>query len=275
MVLKRLRVLGALAILPAVAQVSNTSPKAALLNAFRLQHGPMRLLVQHDDGSVDSTNWSGYAVTGAGFTSARGSWKEPSIKCNKTNDTELAAFWVGLDGYNDSTVEQTGTLAGCTNGVVSHVAWYELYPKEAIIEIPGLTVNAGNEISTTVTYSATTKKFTLTITNVTTGKHFSTSGTQSGTKRASAEWIAEAPCCVGSNVYPLPDFGTALFGKNSTGIANTNYASDSSHSGAFNTFPGASVFAITMVNASTSAPEAVPSAPSSDGSSFSVQWVSP
>jgi hypothetical protein len=235
----------------------------------------MRLLVQHDDGSVDSTNWSGYAVTGAGFTSARGSWKEPSIKCNKTNDTELAAFWVGLDGYNDSTVEQTGTLAGCTNGVVSHVAWYEFYPKEAIIEIPGLTVNAGNEISTAVTYSATTKKFTLTITNVTTGKHFSTSGTQSGTKRASAEWIAEAPCCVGSNVYPLPDFGTALFGKNSTGIANTNYASDSSHSGAFNTFPGASVFAITMVNASTSAPEAVPSAPSSDGSSFSVQWVSP
>src|ERR1017187_341072 len=108
MVLKRLRVLGALAILPAVAQVSNTSPKAVLLNAFRLQHGPMRLLVQHDDGSVDSTNWSGYAVTGAGFTSARGSWKEPSIKCNKTNDTELAAFWVGLDGYRSE--EHTSEL---------------------------------------------------------------------------------------------------------------------------------------------------------------------
>src|ERR1039457_1186178 len=228
MVLKRLRVLGALAILPAVAQVSNTSPKAVLLNAFRLQHGPMRLLVQHDDGSVDSTNWSGYAVTGAGFTSSRGSWKEPSIKCNKTNDTELAAFWVGLDGYNDSTVEQTGTLAGCTNGVVSHVAWYEFYPKEAIIEIPGLTVNAGNEISTAVTYSATTKKFTLTITNVTTGKHFSTTGTQSGTQRASAEWIAEAPSS-GTFLYPLPNFGTALFGKDSTGVANTNYAKDGAH----------------------------------------------
>src|ERR1019366_2443045 len=36
MVLKRLRVLGALAILPAVAQVSNTSPKAALLT--RISH---------------------------------------------------------------------------------------------------------------------------------------------------------------------------------------------------------------------------------------------
>src|ERR1022692_1962666 len=98
MVLKRLRVLGALAILPAVAQVSNTSPKAVLLNAFRLEHGPMRLLVQHDDGSVDSTNWSGYAVTGSNFTTAKGSWIEPAITCNKKTDTELAAFRVGMMG---------------------------------------------------------------------------------------------------------------------------------------------------------------------------------
>jgi hypothetical protein len=235
----------------------------------------MRLLVQHDDGSIESTNWSGYAVTGSNFTSAKGSWIEPAITCNKKTDTELGAFWVGLDGYNDNTVEQTGTLAGCVNGAVSHVAWYEFYPKESIIEIPSLTVSAGDKISTAVTYSAKTAKFILTITNETTGKHFSTLGTQSGTTRASAEWIAEAPCCVGSNVYPLPNFGTALFGKDSTGIARTNFAKDGAHSGAFNTFPSADVVAITMVNASTSAPEAVPSAPSSDGSSFSVQWVSP
>ena len=275
MVLKRLTVFGALAILPAVSQVSNTSPKAALLDAFRLRHGPMRLLIQHDDGSVETANWSGYAVTGSNFTSAKGSWVEPAITCNNNTDSELAAFWVGLDGFGNNTVEQTGTLAGCVHGAVSHVAWYEFYPKESIIEIPSLTVSVGDKISTAVKYSATTRKFTLTITNETTGKHYSTSGTQPGTNRASAEWIAEAPCCVGSNFYPIPDFGTALFGKDSTGIARTNYARDGSHSGAFNTFPGASVVAITMANAGTSAIEAAPSAPSSDGSSFSVQWVSP
>lgn len=274
MVFKRLGVLSALAILPAVAQVSDTSPKAALLDAFRLQHGPIRIVEKLADGTVKSTNWSGYAVTGSGFTAARGSWIEPAITCNNKTDTELAAFWVGIDGFGDRTVEQTGTLAGCVNGAVSHIAWYEFYPKEAIIEIPSLTVRAGDKISTVVKYSATNADFTLTITNVTTGQHFSTTGTQPA-RRKSAEWIAEAPCCVGSNVYPLPDFGTALFGEDSTGIASTNFARDSSHFGAFNTFPSANVYAITMVNASTSANEAVPSAPSSDGSSFSVQWVSP
>ena len=273
MILKRLAVFSALAILPAVAQVSDTSAKAALLKAFQLQHAPMRFVVQHEDGSVESTNWSGYAVTGTSFTSAEGSWIEPNITCNSSSDTELAAFWVGLDGYNDNTVEQTGTLAGCVNGSIEHIAWYEFYPKEAIVEIPSVTVNPGDKISTSVKYSL--KKFTLTITNETTGKKYTTRGTQSGTQRASAEWIAEAPCCVGNNVYPLPNFGTALFGTDNTGITGTNYAKDKSHSGAFNTFPSADVFAITMVNDPTLATEASPSAPSSDGTSFSVQWVSP
>jgi hypothetical protein len=235
-----------------------------LLNAFRMRHGPIRIVEKLVDGAVTSTNWSGYVVTGSQFTVATGPWIQPAIRCNRATDTELAAFWVGIDGYTDDTVEQTGTLAGCVDGQVQYAAWYEFYPKEDIIEIPSITVSPGDS------------KFTLTITDETTGKHFSTTGTQPGTQRASAEWIAEATCCVsGSTVYPLPNFGAALFGKDSTGVASTNDAVDSSHSGAFNTFPSADVFAITMINASTSASESVPSGPSSDGTSFSVQWVSP
>jgi hypothetical protein len=274
MVLRRLGVLGALAILPAVAQVSDTAAKAALLNAFRLRHGPIRIVEKLDNGSVTSKNWSGYAVTGSDFTLATGSWIQPAITCNGKRDSELVAFWVGIDGYNDNTVEQTGTLAGCLDGVVTYSAWYEFYPLEDIIEIPGMTVSPGDKINTEVKFSA--GEFTLSISNATTGKHFSTTGTQSGTERASAEWITEAPCCISSGAfYPIPDYGTTLFGKDSTGTASTNYAEDSTHGGAFNTFPSADVFAITMVNANTNASESVPSSPSSDGSSFSVQWVSP
>jgi hypothetical protein len=274
MALKRLGLLGALAILPAVAQVSDASAKAALLNAFRLRHGPIRIVVERADGSVESTNWSGYAVTGSKFTDAKGSWIQPAITCNSISDTELSAFWVGLDGYGNSTVEQTGTIAGCVNGEKQYFAWYEFYPKEAAQEISTITVSPGDKISTEVSFKGI--EFTLTITDETTGKTFTKKGTQKGAKRSSAEWIAEAPCCVSDNtVYPLPDFGTALFGQDSTGIASTNDATEKSHSGAFNTFPSGNVFAITMDNASTSAVEAVPSSPSSDGSSFSVQWVSP
>jgi hypothetical protein len=274
MVLKRLGVLGALAILPAVAQVSDTTAKAALLNAFRLRHGPIKIVEKLDNGTVTSTNWSGYAVTGTDFTTATGSWIQPAITCNKNTDSELVAFWVGIDGYNDETVEQTGTLAGCADGVVTYSAWYEFYPLEDIIEIPGITVNPGDKFKTEVKFS--NGEFTLSISDVTTGKHFSTTGTQSGTERASAEWITEAPCCIRSGaVYPIPDYGTALFGKDNTGYAGTNSAADSTHTGPFNTFPSADVFAITMVNANTGASESVPSIPSSDGTSFSVQWVEP
>jgi hypothetical protein len=272
MLLKRLGIFGAIAILPAMAQVSNTSPHAAMLKAFQAKHGPIKIVRQLDDGSVESTNWSGYAVTGTKFTKATGSWIEPSFSCNKKTDTELAAFWVGIDGYSSSSVEQTGTLAQCLDGKESHIAWWEFYPTNDIQEISSITVSAGDTISTSVVFSDS--EFTLKITDETTGKSFTHKGKQSAT-RSSAEWIAEAPCCVGSGVYPLPKFSTALFGKDSTSVANTNNATEASHHGAFNTFPSADVFAITMVNATTTASEAVPSAPSSDGSSFSVQWVSP
>jgi hypothetical protein len=269
MVLRRLAVFSALAILPAVAQVSDTSEPVAQ-NAFRQRHGPIKIVRQLDDGSVQSTNWSGYVVTGSSFTTATGSWIQPAVTCS--TGTEYAAFWVGLDGYTDGTVEQTGTLAECVRGSPVYSAWYEFYPLEAIITIRGMVISPGDKILTEVKYNGA--NFILTIKDETTGKAYQKTGTQSGTERSSAEWIAEAPCCSGSNPYPLADFGTALFGKDNTGIAGTNAAADSTHTGAFNTFPSASVIAITMINGNTSATEAVPSGPSADGSSFSVQWVS-
>lgn len=273
MELKRLGVFGAIAVLPAMAQVSNMSSHAALLKAFQAQHGPIRIVIQRDDGTVESTNWSGYAVTGTSFTRATGSWIEPTVTCNSKTNTEAAAFWVGIDGYSSSSVEQIGTLAECVDGQLEHFAWWEFYPTNDIQEITTVAVKAGDKISTAVTFSD--GEFILQLTDETTGKSFAHKGTQTAA-RSSAEWIAEAPCCVsGSRVYPLPKFGTALFGEDSSGITSTNYAVDASHSGGFNTFPSGDVFAITMVNASTSATEATPSAPSSDGTSFSVQWVSP
>ena len=269
MVFKRLGVLSALAILPAVAQVSETAPQPVPQNEFRLRHGPIRNLLLRDDGTATSTNWSGYVVTGSSFTNAIGSWIQPTVTCS--TGTEYAAFWVGIDGYSDGTVEQTGTLAECFGGTPVYSAWYEFYPLEAIIIIPSIVVKPGDKIYTDVKYSG--GEFILTIKDETTGKSFQKKGNQSAT-RSSAEWIAEAPCCSGSSPYPLADFGTALFGKDSTSIANTNYAVETSHSGAFNTFPGADVIAITMVNGTTSAQEAVPSSPSSDGSSFSIKWIS-
>jgi hypothetical protein len=260
----------ALCTLTALAQVSS-EPVAVLDNAVTSPHQfhPMKFHRVRPDGTVESGNWSGYAVTGSDFTNAKGSWTVPSVNCSKTPNT-YSAFWVGIDGYNSSTVEQTGVIAYCNGTRAAYYAWYEFYPAGSV-EITSVPVSPGNEISASVSYSGS--EFTTTITNETTGKSYSKSSRVSGAKRSSAEWIAEAPCCTGSGgILPLSDFGTAYFGEDYTGIADTNYATETSTSGPISAF-GSDVQEIIMVS-SSGADEAVPSALTDGGTSFDVVWKS-
>jgi hypothetical protein len=266
-----------LAISPALAQVSSqpaSSPTNPVISPR--QHAPRKiypLTPERVEGNVtvsDSTNWSGYAVTGSSFTSAKASWTVPTVNCTKTPNT-YAAFWVGLDGWTSSTVEQTGTDSDCDGKTPSYYAWYEFYPAGSVL-ISSVTVAPGNQMSASVVYSSS--EFTITITNETTGKSYSKSSKVSGAKRSSAEWIAEAPCCTNSGgILPLADFGTVDFGEDYTNVSSTNYATDSSVSGPISDF-GSAVNEAIMVNGSTGADEAVPSALTSDGTSFTVAWDS-
>lgn len=268
MLTKRLAILCAAAVLPALAQVS-TAP-ALSETTERLaprQHRPILDRVDHFDGTATSTNWSGYAVTGTAFTTAVASWIVPGASC--TSGHQYAAFWVGLDGYSSNTVEQTGTDSDCDGKNPSYYAWYEFYPNPSY-EITGMTITPGDRMEAEVVYS--NSEFTVTIKDLTTGKAFKKSSAVSGASRSSAEWIAEAPCCTTlGGILPLADFGTVLFGKDSTAVPKTNVAVDSTTAGVIGAY-GTAVEAITM--ASKNAVEAVPSALSSDGSSFSVTWAS-
>lgn len=264
----------ALAVLPAFAQVSN--PVAQPSGVVPRQHAPRKVYPRVPPRVIDnvtveeSTNWSGYAVTGASFTSAKGSWTVPTVNCSKTPNT-YSSFWVGIDGWNSTTVEQTGTDSDCDGSSPSYYAWYEFYPAGSIL-ISTVPVSPGNKMSAQVVYSGS--EFTITITNETTGHSYSKSSTVSGAERSSAEWIAEAPCCTRrGGILPLADFGTVDFGQDYTDIADTNDATDSSVSGQISAF-GANVFESIMVNGSTGAEESVPSALSSDGTSFTATWHS-
>lgn len=257
-----------LAVLPALAQVPGgpISPPTTAVITPR-QHAPMRLhgLVP---GAVQSENWSGFAVTGKAFTQAMGSWHVPGVNCTKTPNT-YSAFWVGIDGYNSSTVEQTGTSSDCSGTTPQYYAWYEFYPAGSVV-ISSVPVTSGNVMSAEVSYNGS--QFTVTITNETTGKSFSKTSTVSGAKRSSAEWIAEAPCCTtGGGILPLADFVKANFGYDKTGVSGTNYATDTSTSGPISVF--GSRERITMVS-SKSVVEAVPTVLTTDGTSFSVTWKS-
>lgn len=276
MLSKQLGSLLALAIIPAVAQVPKSPAPAQPTGVVApRQHAPRRAYPGRparviDNVTVsDSSNWSGYAVTGTSFTSAKGSWTVPTVTCSKTPNT-YAAFWVGIDGWNSDSVEQTGTDSDCDGSSPSYYAWYEFYPNPSY-EITSIAVSPGNKMSASVTYSGS--EFTITITNESTGKSYSKSSTVSGAARSSAEWIAEAPCCTNrGGILPLADFGTVDFGEDYTGQSGTNYATDSGISGPISAY-GSAVNESIMVS-SSGKDEAVPSSLSSDGTSFTVTWDS-
>ncbi len=270
MISTRLGLVGALAFLPAFAQVASDAVAADANETIApRQHSRVRDLKEHGDGTSSSTNWAGYAVLGTSFTSAKASWTVPTATCTGVKGDEYAAFWVGLDGYSSSTVEQTGTDSDCVGTKAKYYAWYEFYPHPSI-EITSLAVSPGNHMYASVTYSGS--EFTITITNETTGKSYTKSSTVSGAKRSSAEWIAEAPCCTsGGGILPLSDFGTVLFGEDTSGVSSTNYATDSTTSGPIGSF--SSIEQITKTSSSSSPQTATCTTLSSDGTSFSCTWA--
>jgi hypothetical protein len=228
--------------------------------------------VMNSAGTALSTNWAGYAVTATkgAVTDVVGSWIVPAIQGScPSGSNQYSSFWVGIDGYNSNTVEQTGTDSDCQNGAAVYYAWYEFYPKGSHL-IRGLTVSVGDTISAEVSYQ--NGKFIATLSDVTTGHSFSTTAKVASAQRSSAEWIAEAPYSGG--ILPLANFGTINFGYDTTSVLSSNDATISGTSGAIGSFSSSSVQAITMVNQAGTQDKADPSALSSDGTSFSVTWVS-
>ena len=204
---------------------------------------------------VQSTNWSGYADTGSGFSTVTGSWTEPGVSCTST--TSLAAFWVGIDGYSSSSVEQDGTLIECYRGAAYYYTWWEMYPTNAI-QVVGSTLRAGDSITASVVRSGTS--YTLKVTDSSrSADSFSTTQTCSSCANSSAEWIAEAPSG-SSGVYPLPDFG------NWTESGATVKAG--STSGVISSFTDDE---LTMID-SSGATKAQPGALNSGGNGFGVTW---
>ena len=210
-------------------------------------------------------------VTGsAGSVSdAKGSWVVPTIQGNCPNTDQYSSFWVGIDGYSSGTVEQTGTDSDCQNGVPTYYAWYEFFPHPSFL-INGISVHPGDVISAEA-HALGNGKFTVSISDTTTGQSFSTSSMVHRAQQSSAEWIAEAPSSSGG-ILPLANFGTVRFGLDNTGVGSTCYATIGVTTAAFGTF-GSNVQKITMVT-SGGATKASPSNPSSDSTSFSVTWVS-
>ena len=233
----------------------------ALLHSLSVgQHSANQRVAGHSArikglSQVSSTNWSGYADTSSTFSTVTANWTEPSASCTST--TSLAAFWVGIDGYSSSSVEQDGTLIECYLGTAYQYTWWEMYPSNAI-QVVGSSLAAGDHITSSVVRSGT--RYTLKVTDSThSANSFTTTQTCSGCANSSAEWIAEAPSG-SAGVYPLSHFstwtasGATVTGSSGAGVISS-YTDDE----------------ITMID-SASRVKAQPGALNSSGNGFSVTW---
>ena len=193
---------------PAVAAASTGRPAAPTHAPMQpTPPGPGVAPALAPSDAVSSTNWAGYAATGTTFSSVSASWVVPTVTCTLGN--QYSSSWVGLDGFNSPTVEQTGTDSDCAAGAPTYYAWYEMYPAASVVL--GKPVAAGDQMSASVAASTATT-FALTITDATTGWTRTFTKTSSTATRTSAEVIEEAPCCTAKGaILPLANFGVINF----------------------------------------------------------------
>lgn len=68
--------------------------------------------------TTESTNWSGAAIVTTGVTEVSGTFTVPVPSApsgGKSNTEYCGAAWVGIDGYNNAALIQTGVL-WCVEG---------------------------------------------------------------------------------------------------------------------------------------------------------------
>ncbi len=245
-----------------------------------------------------SLNWAGYVITAGdgSVNSVTGSFVVPTV--TGSSGTTYVALWVGIDGYNDNTVEQTGIMIEDSGGALSYYVWYEYYPKSPVYAPSSDTVSPGETIEASVTYSK--GEFDTTIEAIVNGAvqwTFSSGPTKvGGANDDSAEFIVERPA-TSTGLTSLADFGTAYFGQDYTGISGTctavingqtytlaTAAGSASASPALLLGPGqghvngkhvsssSSVGLVSITMADSGTTLAAPNPYSSDGTSFTVTY---
>jgi hypothetical protein len=184
-----------------------------------------------------SPNWSGYvAATNLSepqpnsVSAVYGSWTVPTVTGQSRRTNDFSSIWIGIDGWNSSTVEQVGTLETVFKGKAYYYAFWEMYstgigqPNQIIANME---VNPGDSITASVQYIASglhADQFDLSIVdNSRPNDSFSTYQSSFQTQnplaqRESAEWIVEASTLAGTIQTP-PRFSQVTF-SNASAVIN-------------------------------------------------------
>ena len=80
-------------------------------------------------------------------TSVSASWTVPTVIISK-QDT-FSAVWIGIGGFFDQSLIQTGTEQDSFQGQSEYSAWFELLPQNSIT-IDSISVSPGDQITASI-----------------------------------------------------------------------------------------------------------------------------
>ena len=221
-----------------IASLPHSSPAVRVAGPTPLQPGTVNV--------TQSSNWSGYVASGSGFSAVSAEWTVPAVQ--PTQATESSATWIGVDGWSNSALIQTGTAQNTSSGGTTYYSWYELLPNQAVTIGH---VTPGDLMSASV-FQNSPGVWTISLDDLSSGQQFLRQFSYSG-PGTSAEWVEEAPT-LARHIQTLADFGTAQF---------TNLGVTSSDPGS------AGVFPVNMIN---SAGTTIASTGSISNGSFAVSY---
>jgi hypothetical protein len=212
--------------------------------------------------SLKSRRWAGYAgvsnllLRQSEVTAVAGSWVVPEVAL--TESDTYSSVWVGIGGFGEGSLIQTGTEQECIGGLFNYYAWYEFLPNRAV-RIQNFTVTPGDKIVASITLTSPNENvWTVTISNLARGESFLEDFVYNSSK-LSAEWVVEAPSLNGQ-VATLSNFGSVSLSECSATIAGTT--------GGISSFPGYQL----VLYDSQGVQLVEVSALNADGSSFNVTY---
>jgi hypothetical protein len=250
--LQTVAVAGAIAASSLLAMPTATAAPIVHSARVAISAGHVRIGAGRTRSTWAASNWSGYAETGT-FTGVSSTWIVPQVSA--TAPPSYSSAWIGVDGFNNNDLIQTGTEEDYYNGAAHYNAWWEILPA-AETAIPALShpVAPGDHMSAQIWETSTTVStgryrqhstehvWQIVIADISKGWQFQTSQAYNG-PGTSAEWILEAPSVGGKiatlNPYTINapagagDFDSAgtlsTIGANSTPVyksAGLNYSND-------------------------------------------------
>jgi hypothetical protein len=205
-----------------VASAALASPlstrKQAAMDAIRARNAgrrsnPFQAGLNKINGTADqvSHNWAGAAISTAGVTEISGTFTvpKPSVPAGGNSQTEYCgAAWVGIDGFTNADLIQTGVLWCIEDGEFLYEAWYEYLPA-SLVAYSGISVSAGSVITVTATKTGTNSGVTTLSSGGKTVSH-TFSRQNSPLPGASAEWIVE-DFSSDDSLVPFANFGSVTF----------------------------------------------------------------